>query len=91
MTPLKNLRIIANAGSGKTTRLTARFIELLGRGVPAEKIIALTFTRKAAGEFLDRIFQRLLQGAESDSGARELSHGRAWSSRAKLVSGICGK
>jgi ATP-dependent exoDNAse (exonuclease V) beta subunit len=73
MTQLKNLRIIANAGSGKTTRLTARFIELLGRGVPAEKIIALTFTRKAAGEFLDRIFQRLLQGAESDAGARELS------------------
>jgi len=69
--PLKNQRIIANAGSGKTYRLVSRYLELLKREVPAERIIALTFTRKAAGEFLDRIFQRLQQGAASgdaDSG-----------------------
>ncbi|MFZ4683030.1 MAG: UvrD-helicase domain-containing protein, partial [Terrimicrobiaceae bacterium] len=61
--PLKNQRIIANAGSGKTYRLVSRYLELLKRGEPAERIIALTFTRKAAGEFLDRIFQRLRAGS----------------------------
>ncbi|GAT35505.1 ATP-dependent exoDNAse (exonuclease V) beta subunit [Terrimicrobium sacchariphilum] len=73
MNPLRHQRIIANAGSGKTYRLTSRFIELLARGVPAEKIIALTFTRKAAGEFLDAIFERLLKASSSDMGARELA------------------
>ena len=63
--PLKNQRIIANAGSGKTYRLVSRYLDLLKREVPAERIIALTFTRKAAGEFLDRIFQRLHEGAAS--------------------------
>ncbi len=71
--PLKHLRIIANAGSGKTTRLTTRFLELLGRGVPVERIIALTFTRKAAGEFLDKIFQRLLEGSDSEEAACEMA------------------
>ncbi len=72
MRPLRHQRIIANAGSGKTYRLTSRFIELLARGVPAEKIIALTFTRKAAGEFLDAIFERLLKAAASEAESRLL-------------------
>jgi ATP-dependent exoDNAse (exonuclease V) beta subunit len=62
---LKHHRIIANAGSGKTYRLTTRYIELLERQVPAERIVALTFTRKAAGEFLDAIFERLAEGSSS--------------------------
>lgn len=62
MNSLCNQRIIANAGSGKTYRLVSRYLELLKREVPAERIVALTFTRKAAGEFLDRIFHRLLDG-----------------------------
>jgi len=73
MTPLRHQRIIANAGSGKTYRLTSRYIELLARGVPAEKIIALTFTRKAAGEFLDAIFERLLKAASSDAESQLLA------------------
>jgi ATP-dependent helicase/nuclease subunit A len=70
---LKHQRIVANAGSGKTHRLTTRYIELLERDVPAEHIVALTFTRKAAGEFLDAIFNRLLQAAGSDTEARALA------------------
>jgi ATP-dependent helicase/nuclease subunit A len=69
---LKHQRIIANAGSGKTHRLTTRYIELLERGVPAENIVALTFTRKAAGEFLDAIFDRLLKASGSEAEARTL-------------------
>lgn len=64
MKELRNQRIIANAGSGKTFRLVSRYLELLKRGESPEKIVALTFTRKAAGEFLDKIFQRLLGGVE---------------------------
>ena len=70
---LRHQRIIANAGSGKTHRLTTRYIELLERGVPAEDIVALTFTRKAAGEFLDAIFNRLLKASGSDAEARALA------------------
>ncbi|HEY5811916.1 MAG TPA: UvrD-helicase domain-containing protein, partial [Terrimicrobiaceae bacterium] len=71
--PLKHQRIIANAGSGKTHRLTTRYIELLERDVEAEHIVALTFTRKAAGEFLDAIFSRLLNASASGEAARDLA------------------
>ncbi len=70
---LKHQRIIANAGSGKTYRLTTRYIELLERQVPAERIVALTFTRKAAGEFLNAIFERLVEAASSAGAARALA------------------
>lgn len=73
MRELKHQRIIANAGSGKTYRLTTRFIELLAREVAPEKIIALTFTRKAAGEFLDAIFRRLLSAATEEKAAQQLA------------------
>ncbi len=70
---LGHQRIIANAGSGKTHRLTTRYIELLEHGVPAESIVALTFTRKAAGEFLDAIFARLLKALTTDAETQALA------------------
>jgi ATP-dependent helicase/nuclease subunit A len=70
---LKHQRIIANAGSGKTHRLATRYIELLERQVPAERIVALTFTRKAAGEFLDAIFRRLVEASSSAEAAQALA------------------
>ena len=51
--------IDASAGTGKTYQLASRFISLLALGVPAAHMIALTFTRKAAGEFLERIITEL--------------------------------
>ena len=49
----------AGAGSGKTTSLVERFVALVAAGIPADRIAAITFTEKAAGELADRIRQAL--------------------------------
>ncbi|MDQ6810654.1 MAG: ATP-dependent helicase [Actinomycetota bacterium] len=48
------LLILAGAGTGKTTTLCARVAWLLGDGVAAERILLLTFTRRAAREMVQR-------------------------------------
>ena len=52
---ITNEAIAASAGTGKTYTLAVRYIRLLGAGVSPDSIAAMTFTRKAAGEILDRI------------------------------------
>jgi DNA helicase II / ATP-dependent DNA helicase PcrA len=59
------LLVLAGAGTGKTTTLTSRLAWLVLEGVPPERILLLTFTRRAAREMLARA-QALL--ASSGSG-----------------------
>ena len=60
----------ASAGTGKTYRLTARLMRILLQGAAPESILATTFTRKAAGEILDRVLLTLAHAAnESDPNA----------------------
>jgi len=46
--------VIAGAGSGKTKTLVCRLAYLVAQGVPPEKILLLTFTRRAAKEMIER-------------------------------------
>ena len=64
--------VLASAGSGKTYHLSSRIIELLALGAPPGEVLASTFTRKAAGEILDRVLLRLAEGAADADKAREL-------------------
>ncbi|MCL2348341.1 MAG: UvrD-helicase domain-containing protein [Planctomycetaceae bacterium] len=70
---LKNTLIKASAGSGKTFQLSNRYLQLIFNEVRPETILATTFTRKAAGEILDRILERLAEAAFDDEKRLELS------------------
>ncbi len=68
----ENLIIRASAGTGKTYQLSNRFLSLLAGGATADCILATTFTRKAAGEILDRVMARLADAVFDGSKRREL-------------------
>ncbi|TNJ45509.1 double-strand break repair helicase AddA [Phaeobacter sp. B1627] len=90
--------LAANAGSGKTKVLTDRVARLLLRGVEPQHILCLTYTKAAASEMQNRLFQRLGEwsmlpdatlraalvdlGAEDATNADRLSQARTLFARA---------
>lgn len=66
--------IVAGAGTGKTTVLVERYMALIEGGVPIERLLALTFTLKAAGEMRERV--RRVVSERHPELARRMAH--AW-------------
>src|SRR5947209_8192961 len=53
------LKIVVGAGTGKTGTLTRRFAFLVEQGTAPDRILALTFSRRAATEFRERVLDLL--------------------------------
>jgi DNA helicase-2/ATP-dependent DNA helicase PcrA len=65
--PLAPMAVIAGAGSGKSETMAARVVWLVANGLTRpERVLGLTFTRKAAAELSERVRRRLGQLAEHD-------------------------
>jgi ATP-dependent exoDNAse (exonuclease V) beta subunit len=75
---------IASAGTGKTYRLVEEIVAEVGAGMPPHRILATTFTKKAAAELAGRIRARLIEAGRPDLGAAMLS------ARIGTVNSVCG-
>jgi DNA helicase-2/ATP-dependent DNA helicase PcrA len=88
LAPLAPGVIVAGAGSGKTTVMTARVVWLVGTGqVRPDQVLGLTFTNKAAGELAQRVRKAVgqLRGgeipADEDAGEPTVSTYHAFAGR----------
>ena len=79
--------LLASAGTGKTFRLVHRVLTLLLAGAPLEELVATTFTRKAAGQILERVLERLVEAVGSDDARRDVGQrcGRPELTRAECL------
>ena len=64
--PQRSVAVEACAGAGKTWMLVSRIVRALLEGVAPQEILAITFTRRAAGEMRARLYQWLAEFAAAD-------------------------
>jgi DNA helicase II / ATP-dependent DNA helicase PcrA len=77
--PLGPLAVIAGAGSGKSETMAARLVWLVANGkVRPDRVLGLTFTRKAAAELADRVRSRLDRLRRAALGADAGDAGDVW-------------
>ncbi|GEM_PF-1111198 len=80
LAPSRNRMVSAGAGSGKTFLLVQKIMNLFcgesraSPGIGVENLLALTFTRKAAGEMRTRVYRELLHRIEQEEEARVRDH-----------------
>lgn len=68
--PARSVVVEACAGAGKTWMLVSRIVRAWLEGTPPQQILAITFTRKAAGEMRERLHEWLSDFAAMDEAAR---------------------
>ena len=78
--PRHNVVLEASAGTGKTTVLVQRYVNLLSAGVDPANILAITFTRKAAAEMRERIID---EAAPRRRRERRRAHALAGAARSR--------
>jgi DNA helicase-2/ATP-dependent DNA helicase PcrA len=71
------LLVVAGAGTGKTRTLVHRTAHLIAQGTPPQRVLLLTFTRRAAAEMLRRVDQLLRRNGGS-GGLRSDPAKRVW-------------
>ena len=69
--PRHDVVLEASAGTGKTSVLVSRYLNLLTAGVDPANILAITFTRKAAAEMRGRIVRELRRAADQSPAGRQ--------------------
>ncbi|MEA1976316.1 MAG: UvrD-helicase domain-containing protein, partial [Chloroflexota bacterium] len=62
----KDVIVTAGAGTGKTRTLVARYVRLLEEGKSPRRVVAITFTEKAAREMRNRVRKAVSDRSESD-------------------------
>lgn len=68
--PARSVVVEACAGAGKTWMLVSRIVRAWLEGTPPQQILAITFTRKAAGEMRERLREWLSDFAAMDEAGR---------------------